>query len=163
MKGLSLRSRAGSLVCPLCEGHKLKARGHNSARCDSCGGIVSGATLEALRQITALPDALGSHACECGSRDAAAARWSVPLLGLWLGGTSARSLGKVAMQVVSSKAEIFDGRTLGRHATEGRDQCIRKSAFAPTSAAPRECRTHRGALERHSSLLPKGRYKIGSS
>ena len=66
MKGLSLRSRAGSLVCPLCEGHKLKARGHNSARCDSCGGIVSGATLEALRQITALPDALGSHACECG-------------------------------------------------------------------------------------------------
>jgi hypothetical protein len=67
------------------------------------------------------------------------------------------------MQVVSSKAEIFDGRTLGRHATEGRDQCIRKSAFAPTSAAPRECRTHRGALERHSSLLPKGRYKIGSS
>jgi ribosomal protein L37AE/L43A len=66
MKGLSLRSRAGSLVCPLCEGHKLKERGHNSARCDSCGGIVSGATLEALRQITALPDALGSHACECG-------------------------------------------------------------------------------------------------
>ena len=66
MKGLSLRSRAGSLVCPLCEVDKLKARGHSWASCASCGGIVSGATLEALRQIIALPDALGSHACECG-------------------------------------------------------------------------------------------------
>jgi hypothetical protein len=27
---------------------------------------VSGATLEAFRQITDLPDTLGSHACECG-------------------------------------------------------------------------------------------------
>lgn len=66
MKGLTLRSRAGSLVCPLCEVDKLKARGHSSASCASCGGIVSGATLEALRQIIALPDALGNHACECG-------------------------------------------------------------------------------------------------
>jgi hypothetical protein len=46
--------------------HNLDARGHGSARCESCGGIVSGLTLEALRQITDLPDALGSHACECG-------------------------------------------------------------------------------------------------
>jgi ribosomal protein L37AE/L43A len=66
MKGSFLGSGPGSLVCPLCEMDKLDARGHSSARCDSCGGIVSGATLEALRQITALPDALGSHACECG-------------------------------------------------------------------------------------------------
>jgi ribosomal protein L37AE/L43A len=35
--------------------------------CDSCAGSVSGAMLEALRQIVALPDALGNHACEeCG-------------------------------------------------------------------------------------------------
>jgi uncharacterized Zn finger protein (UPF0148 family) len=66
MKGLSLRSRVGSLVCPLCEVDKLDASGHSSARCDSCGGLVSEATLEALNQITALPDALGRHACECG-------------------------------------------------------------------------------------------------
>jgi hypothetical protein len=47
--------------------HELDARDQSSARCDSCGGIVGGATLEALRQITALPDALGRHACEeCG-------------------------------------------------------------------------------------------------
>src|SRR5215210_5115224 len=66
MNGLSPKSRLGSLVCPLCEGHRLDARGRSSARCDSCRGIVSGARLEALRQITDLPEALGSHACECG-------------------------------------------------------------------------------------------------
>jgi uncharacterized Zn finger protein (UPF0148 family) len=66
MKGSTLKSRAGSLVCPLCEGHKLSAQGQGSARCASCGSIVSGATLEALRRIADLPDAMGRHACECG-------------------------------------------------------------------------------------------------
>jgi hypothetical protein len=66
MKGSSLKSRSGSLVCPLCEGHKLSPHGQSSTRCESCGGIVSGVTLEALRQITDLPDVVGSHACECG-------------------------------------------------------------------------------------------------
>ena len=66
MKGSTLKSRPDSLLCPLCEGRRLDARGHGSARCDSCGGVVSGATLEALRQIADLPEAQGSHACECG-------------------------------------------------------------------------------------------------
>jgi RNA polymerase subunit RPABC4/transcription elongation factor Spt4 len=47
--------------------HKLDVRGQSSLRCDSCGSLLSGAMLETLRQITTLPDALGSHACEeCG-------------------------------------------------------------------------------------------------
>jgi uncharacterized Zn finger protein (UPF0148 family) len=33
-------------------------------RCQSCEGLFSGALLETLRQISTLPDALGSHACE---------------------------------------------------------------------------------------------------
>ena len=66
MKGSSLRSRFGSLVCPLYEVHELDVRGHSSAYCASCGDVVSGAMLEALRQITDLLDALGRHACECG-------------------------------------------------------------------------------------------------
>jgi hypothetical protein len=66
MKRLSLQSSVGSMICPLCEGHELGAHGHSSARCVSCGGILSGAMLEALRQISALPEALGTHACECG-------------------------------------------------------------------------------------------------
>ena len=66
MKGSPLESRLGSLVCPLCEVHELDARGHDSARCESCECLVSELTLDALQQITDLPNALGSHACECG-------------------------------------------------------------------------------------------------
>ena len=66
MKALSLVSRSRSLVCPLCEAGALKPTAQDSARCESCADSVSGAMLEALRQIVALPDALGSHACECG-------------------------------------------------------------------------------------------------
>jgi len=64
MKGSSLASRSRSLVCPLCEAGELKPQAQDSARCESCAGSVSGAMLEVLRQIVALPDALGSHACE---------------------------------------------------------------------------------------------------
>ena len=64
MKGSSLTSRHDSLVCPLCETGKLRPSSHHSARCASCAGLVSGAMLEAVRQITTLPDAFGAHACE---------------------------------------------------------------------------------------------------
>ena len=66
MKGSSLSSRAGSLVCPPCEVHNLEARDQSSAHCDSCGGLVSGAMLESLRRVTGLPEALVRHVCECG-------------------------------------------------------------------------------------------------
>ncbi len=67
MKGSSLASRPGSLVCPHCEVGELRISDHHSARCGSCAGFVSGAVLGALREITTLPDALGTHACEeCG-------------------------------------------------------------------------------------------------
>jgi hypothetical protein len=95
MKGSSLASRSRSLVCPLCEAGELKPSAQHSARCNSCAGSVGGAMLEALRRIVALPDALGTHACEeWPSRDAAPARRYVPLPGLSLGRTSARGLGK---------------------------------------------------------------------
>lgn len=53
-------------VCPLCETAILQPVGQNSARCSSCGCLLHGDILETLRQIAALPDALGNHACECG-------------------------------------------------------------------------------------------------
>ena len=55
-----------SLVCPFCEVYELRPFGHNAVRCESCGGILSGAFLESLHQIAGLPDAVGRHACECG-------------------------------------------------------------------------------------------------
>ena len=66
MKSSSLVSRSDSLVCPLCEADRLRRSGNDLQRCGSCGGCVSGLMLETLEQITALPDALGRHACECG-------------------------------------------------------------------------------------------------
>ena len=56
----------GVLLCPLCEADQLRPTGHGPAWCPSCLGLVSGTTLGTLAQITALPDVLGSHACECG-------------------------------------------------------------------------------------------------
>ncbi len=40
--------------------------GHDFARCDSCGLPLLGSTLETLREVIGLPDALGAHPCECG-------------------------------------------------------------------------------------------------
>ncbi len=64
MKASSLASRPDSLVCPFCEMGQLRSSTHDSMRCQLCGGHLSGVVLETLRQISALPDALGSHACE---------------------------------------------------------------------------------------------------
>jgi hypothetical protein len=66
VRGLSLTSRPGSLVCPICEVGYLYLSGHDSACCRSCGGFLDGKMLVTLRRITALPNALGGHACECG-------------------------------------------------------------------------------------------------
>lgn len=60
------RGITGSLRCPFCEVHALRPFGRNSARCESCGSLVSGVILDVLRRITGLPDAVGRHACECG-------------------------------------------------------------------------------------------------
>ena len=59
-------AKSHPLTCPFCEAQELRAFGQNSARCGSCGGLLSGAFLGTLRMITELPDAAGHHACECG-------------------------------------------------------------------------------------------------
>jgi ribosomal protein L37AE/L43A len=66
MRGSSLASRPGSLVCPLCEASKLYPSGQGSMCCRSCGTHVQGSVLGTLPCMCALPDALGSHACDCG-------------------------------------------------------------------------------------------------
>jgi hypothetical protein len=66
MRSSSLRSNLNSLICPLCEASNLSPSNRDSMHCESCGERLSGAMLETLQRITTLPDALGSHACECG-------------------------------------------------------------------------------------------------
>jgi ribosomal protein L37AE/L43A len=66
MRGSSLASRSDSLVCPLCEASMLYPSSQGSMSCWSCGTPLEGSMLGTLRSISTLPDALGSHACECG-------------------------------------------------------------------------------------------------
>ncbi len=66
MRAFDLVSRRDSLVCPLCEWGRLGRFGGNATRCDSCGCLLTPAVPETLEEIVRLPDALGSHACECG-------------------------------------------------------------------------------------------------
>lgn len=66
MRGSKRVSRAHSIVCPACELGKLRTCSPERSRCDSCGRVLYGAILKSLRQIVALPDAVGAHACECG-------------------------------------------------------------------------------------------------
>ena len=54
------------MVCPTCEFGELRICGSGWSRCNYCGRALDGALLEILRQIVALPDAIGAHACECG-------------------------------------------------------------------------------------------------
>ena len=66
MRSSTPGSHSHLIVCPICEAGELRALGRQSARCESCGCLLHGTTLEILREIVGLPDALGSHACECG-------------------------------------------------------------------------------------------------
>jgi ribosomal protein L37AE/L43A len=59
-------SRSDYLVCPVCQAGELHPFGGDCARCDFCNGVLGAAMLLTLEQISALPDALGKHACECG-------------------------------------------------------------------------------------------------
>jgi ribosomal protein L37AE/L43A len=62
----SITAKVHSLRCPFCEVYELEPFGHNSVCCVSCGSFLTGTLLETLRRIVELPDAVGSHACECG-------------------------------------------------------------------------------------------------
>ena len=59
-------SKARHIICPFCESGELVTLGSGFARCGSCGLPLLGSTLETLREIVGLPDALGTHPCECG-------------------------------------------------------------------------------------------------
>jgi uncharacterized Zn finger protein (UPF0148 family) len=65
-KRIEMSSKVGSMVCPACGAGELRRDEGGVARCEGCEGTVGWEMLEALAQIAALPEALGSHPCECG-------------------------------------------------------------------------------------------------
>jgi hypothetical protein len=66
VRGSTPASKFGHLICPVCETGELISLDGDCARCASCEGVLGAAMLLTLEQISALPDALGKHACECG-------------------------------------------------------------------------------------------------
>ena len=55
-----------SIICPCCGIDELERSADGEARCSRCVRPISTQVLETLEQIVSLPDAMGSHACECG-------------------------------------------------------------------------------------------------
>ena len=67
MKKLTnISSTTNSIICPCCGIGELERSANGVARCTRCDRPISTQVLEALEQILSLPDAIGSHACECG-------------------------------------------------------------------------------------------------
>jgi ribosomal protein L37AE/L43A len=62
----NISSTTNSIICPCCGIGELERSANGVARCNRCDRPISTQVLEALKQILSLPDAIGSHACECG-------------------------------------------------------------------------------------------------
>ena len=61
-----MMSREHNMICPSCESGELHPRAPSLAHCDGCSRALSGDVPKTIRQIVALPGAIGTHACECG-------------------------------------------------------------------------------------------------
>jgi uncharacterized Zn finger protein (UPF0148 family) len=61
-----ISSTTNSIICPCCGIDELKRSAEGEARCSRCDRLISTQVLKTLEQIVSLPDAIGSHACECG-------------------------------------------------------------------------------------------------
>ncbi len=65
-KPVYMASRIDSVVCPDCGLEELRHGEGGESCCERCGLSWGEDVTEALRQIASLPDAAGSHPCECG-------------------------------------------------------------------------------------------------
>ena len=59
-------SNTNSIICPCCGINELERSAEGVAYCTRCHRPLSTQMLKTLVQIVCLPDAIGSHACECG-------------------------------------------------------------------------------------------------
>jgi uncharacterized Zn finger protein (UPF0148 family) len=67
MKKLTYKSsNTYTMICPYCGIDELERSADGKARCTRCDRPISTQVLKTLEQIISLPDAIGSHACECG-------------------------------------------------------------------------------------------------
>lgn len=59
-------SGVGAIICPKCEIGRVSCDASGVPRCDFCRRALREEVFELLGKIVSLPDAVGSHACECG-------------------------------------------------------------------------------------------------
>jgi ribosomal protein L37AE/L43A len=65
-KQIHLSSNTDAIICPCCGIDELERGADGAPRCTGCDRPISTQMLKTLEQIASLPDAIGSHACECG-------------------------------------------------------------------------------------------------
>jgi ribosomal protein L37AE/L43A len=65
-KPACISSNTNSIICPCCGIEELERSAAGVVGCSRCGRPISTQVLKTLEQIVSLPDANGSHACECG-------------------------------------------------------------------------------------------------
>jgi ribosomal protein L37AE/L43A len=61
-----ISSNTYSIICPCCGINELERSAEGVVGCSRCDRPISPQVLKTLEQIVSLPDAIGSHACECG-------------------------------------------------------------------------------------------------
>ena len=61
-----IASNTNSIICPCCGISELERSAEGVTHCTRCDRSLSEQMLKTLEQIVSLPDAVGSHACECG-------------------------------------------------------------------------------------------------
>ena len=67
MKKLTyISSNTNSIICPCCGINELERSATGVVGCSRCDRPIGTQVLKTLEQIVSLPDAIGSHACECG-------------------------------------------------------------------------------------------------
>jgi ribosomal protein L37AE/L43A len=59
-------SNTDSIICPRCGIDELERSANGVARCARCDRPIGTQVVKTLEQIVSLPEAIGSHACECG-------------------------------------------------------------------------------------------------
>jgi len=59
-------SNTDTIICPCCGINELERGVEGAARCTRCDRAIGTQVLKTLEQIASLPEAIGSHPCECG-------------------------------------------------------------------------------------------------
>jgi ribosomal protein L37AE/L43A len=108
-----ISSNTYSIICPCCGINELERSADGVVGCSRCDRPISNQVLKTLAQIVSLPDAIGSHACECGHPEMRHLADGV----LWCPGCGSEVLPLSASEMRSESEPVSEAYRCGR--TEG--------------------------------------------